>query len=107
MLPKDPTEDLRPRLFLLSLGDRSLEPSLPTISRELYLFNWDPFGLISNGKTFKGNERLSFRNDYLILVNGVSDGRVYNVSHDRIDLGVVNLFRVFLLDDLVILFLLR
>jgi hypothetical protein len=40
-------------------------------------------------------------------VDGVSDGRVYNVSHDRVDLGVVNLFRVFLLDDLVILFLLR
>ena len=106
MFPEDPTEDLRPGFFLLSLGDRSLEPSFPTISREIYFFNGDPLSLISNSKTFEGNERLGFRYDYLILVNGVSDGRVYNVSHDRIDFGVVNLFRVFLLDNLVIFFLL-
>ena len=40
-------------------------------------------------------------------MDGVSNGRVYNVSHDRVDFGVVNLYRVFLLDDLIILFLLR
>jgi hypothetical protein len=66
MFPEDPTEDLRPGLFLLSLGDRSLEPSLPTVSRELYFFNGDPLSLISNSKTFEGNERLGFRYDNLI-----------------------------------------
>jgi hypothetical protein len=60
MLPDDPTEDFRTRLFLLSLGNRSSEPSLATISRELYFFNWYPFSLISNGKTLEGNKRISF-----------------------------------------------
>ncbi len=62
--------------------------------------------MIPYGKTFKGYERLSFRYDNFILVHGVSNGRVYNVSHNRVDLGVINLFRVFLFNDLVILFLL-